>query len=125
MTINSVMSTGLQGMHNSYSAIESAANKIARVHTDPSVSSTESGVVNSLSINLSEGSGSVGNNQAAAFDSFAVDGAQQSIATRGNFQENIIDPIIEMKIQQHVFDASAKVVKSADEMLGTIMDIKA
>ena len=35
------------------------------------------------------------------------------------------EPIVNMKFQQHVFDASAKIVKTADEMLGTLMDIKA
>ena len=35
------------------------------------------------------------------------------------------EPIINMKIEQRVFDASAKIVKTADEMLGTLMDIKA
>ena len=35
------------------------------------------------------------------------------------------EPIVNMKIEQRVFDASAKVIKTADEMLGTIMDIRA
>lgn len=35
------------------------------------------------------------------------------------------EPIVNMKIEQRVFDASAKIVKTADEMLGTLMDIKA
>lgn len=35
------------------------------------------------------------------------------------------EPIVNMKYEQHIFDASAKVVKTADEMLGTLMDIKA
>jgi len=35
------------------------------------------------------------------------------------------EPIVNMKFEQHIFDASAKVVKTADELLGTLMDIKA
>ena len=35
------------------------------------------------------------------------------------------EPIVNMKIQQQVFDASAKIIKTGDEMLGTLMDIKA
>lgn len=38
---------------------------------------------------------------------------------------DIIEPIVDMKAEQHVFDASAKIVKAADEMLGTLMNIKA
>lgn len=35
------------------------------------------------------------------------------------------EPIVNMKYEQHIFDASAKIVKTADEMLGTLMNIKA
>jgi flagellar hook protein FlgE len=35
------------------------------------------------------------------------------------------EPLIKMKIEQRVFDASAKIVKTADEMLGTLMDTSA
>ena len=35
------------------------------------------------------------------------------------------EPIVNMKIEQRVFDASAKIVKTADEMLGTLMDGRA
>ena len=35
------------------------------------------------------------------------------------------EPIVNMKIEQHVFDASAKIVKTADGMLGTLMNIRA
>lgn len=38
---------------------------------------------------------------------------------------DIAEPIVNMKIEQQIFDASAKMVKTADEMLGTVMDIKA
>ena len=38
---------------------------------------------------------------------------------------DIAEPLIDMKIQQNVFDASAKVVQVADDMLGSLLDIKA
>ena len=38
---------------------------------------------------------------------------------------DITEPLIEMKLQQHVFDASAKVVQVADDTLGSLLDIKA
>jgi len=37
----------------------------------------------------------------------------------------IVEPLIDMKIQQQVFDASAKIVKVADETVGSLLDIKA
>lgn len=38
---------------------------------------------------------------------------------------DISEPIINMKIQQNIFDASAKVVEAADTTLGVLLDIKA
>jgi flagellar hook-associated protein FlgK len=38
---------------------------------------------------------------------------------------DFVEPIVTMKIEQRIFDASAKIVKTADEMLGTLMDIRA
>ena len=37
---------------------------------------------------------------------------------------DIVEPLINMQKQQHLFDASAKVVKIADEALGELIDIK-
>jgi len=38
---------------------------------------------------------------------------------------DISEPIVNMKIQQHIFDASAKVVEAADTTLGALLDIEA
>ena len=38
---------------------------------------------------------------------------------------NLIEPLINLKIQSQVFDSSARVVKSADEAIGTLLDVKA
>ena len=38
---------------------------------------------------------------------------------------DITESLVEMKMQQQVFDASAKVVKTADETLGTLLDTSA
>jgi flagellar hook-associated protein FlgK len=38
---------------------------------------------------------------------------------------DIVEPIVNIHKQQHLFDASAKVVKLADEALGALIDIKA
>ncbi|MEJ2443496.1 MAG: hypothetical protein P8Y42_08565 [Exilibacterium sp.] len=38
---------------------------------------------------------------------------------------DIAEPLINMRLQQHLFDASAKVVKVADENLGSLLDIRA
>jgi hypothetical protein len=38
---------------------------------------------------------------------------------------DLVEPLINLKIQSQVFDSSARVVKSADEAIGTLLDIKA
>jgi flagellar hook-associated protein FlgK len=38
---------------------------------------------------------------------------------------DIVEPLMKIQQQQHVFDASAKVVKIADEALGALIDVKA
>lgn len=37
---------------------------------------------------------------------------------------DIVEPLVNINKQQHLFDASAKVVKLADEALGALIDIK-
>ncbi len=38
---------------------------------------------------------------------------------------DIAEPMINMKLEQNIFDASAEVVKTADEMVGSLLDIMA
>jgi len=50
-----------------------------------------------------------------------VDGPQGSAEGAGNLAE----PIIEMRLYERSVEASAQVVKTADETLGTLLDIRA
>ena len=36
-----------------------------------------------------------------------------------------VSPLVDMRMQQHVFDASANVIKIADETLGALIDTRA
>ena len=55
----------------------------------------------------------------------------QQIAEAGTTQRNnpekndLVEPLLNLKIQSHIFDASAKVVKTAEETIGTLLNIKA
>lgn len=121
MAINSVMNIGYQGMQSSYNQIEKAAEKIADSRLVDITRETSVDIIpNADSANIVT--------QSAATTGVAAQPAERAaeqFVAPGNTQENIIDPIVAMKTQQHVFDASAKIVKTGDEMLGTIMDIKA
>lgn len=38
---------------------------------------------------------------------------------------DLAEPLVNLQLQAQLFDSSAKVVKTADETLGTLLDIKA
>ncbi len=42
----------------------------------------------------------------------------------GDTLGDITTAIVDMKVNEHLFSANAKVVKTADDMLGTLLDIK-
>lgn len=42
----------------------------------------------------------------------------------GPMASDIVEPMVNIQKQQHLFDASAKVVKVADRALGALIDIK-
>lgn len=42
-----------------------------------------------------------------------------------NVQDSLVEPVTNMRVETVVFEASAKVVKTADEMLGTLINTKA
>ena len=46
-------------------------------------------------------------------------------AGTGNPQGDLVEPLVNIKAQTQVFDSSAKVVKAADETIGTLLNIKA
>lgn len=48
-----------------------------------------------------------------------------TVEPTGPMATDIVEPIINLQKQQHLFDASAKVVKVADEALGALIDIRA
>lgn len=50
-----------------------------------------------------------------------VDGPQGSAASTGG----LIEPIIDLKLYERSVQASAQIVKTADETLGTLLDITA
>lgn len=39
--------------------------------------------------------------------------------------QDLVEPLVNLRIQSQVFDANAKVVKTADETLGTLLDVRA
>lgn len=50
---------------------------------------------------------------------------QQATSSTANPVNDLVEPLVNLKIQAQVFDSSAKVIKTADEAIGTLLDIKA
>lgn len=52
--------------------------------------------------------------------------AQAGTTDSNNPQKNdLVEPLVNIKAQTQVFDSSAKVIKAADETIGTLLNIKA
>ena len=52
--------------------------------------------------------------------------AQAGTTQGGNPQGNDpVEPLVNLKIQTQLFDSSAKVVKAADQAIGTLLDVRA
>lgn len=55
----------------------------------------------------------------------------QQIASAGTTQrdnpaqQDVVEPLVNIKAQTQIFDASAKIVKAADETIGTLLNAKA
>lgn len=52
-------------------------------------------------------------------------GQAGAAAQNGQQQQDLAEPLVNLRVQAQVFDANAKVVKTADETLGTLLDIRA
>lgn len=82
------------------------------------------GVLNTGLAGLQRSSSEI-NKSAQEIASFPV--TQQAAEAGGNsFAGNgtLAEPIVNMKFEQLIFEASAKVISTADETLGTLIDIK-
>lgn len=97
-TNGSVFNIGVQGMLKSHNAIKQNADDIVK-----------SGVAASEAMSGAATSGAINNSVEAQ---------------GGDFIGDLTTSMVDMKVNQHVFDASAKIIKTADEMLGTVLDIK-
>lgn len=73
------------------------------------------------------GQGLMGMQQSAREMAKSADQIAKSVTTPAEdiVLSDISEPIINLMIQQHVFDASAKVVEAADNTIGALLDVKA
>lgn len=94
--VSNVLSTGLQGVTAGLQGATKAADRIANAGISNQAGNVTEG----------NGAGSTGQQAPDIFESFA-------------------EPIVDLKIYQRNVEASVQVVKTADEMIGTLLNIKA
>ncbi len=99
--VSSVLNEGARGLQTAQREISRAANEIARanVRTDAVAPETEQDVASPLSP-LEE-------------------------STQTERPRDIAEPLIELRRQELLFNASAEVVSTADETLGNLLDTQA
>lgn len=92
----SVLNTGLQGMQKAQREIVGSAQQIAELNIQP--------------------------------ETQASDPAQAQQAPRDQQvaeTQDVVEPLVNLKRQEQLFNASAQIVKTADETLGSLLDVKA
>ncbi|MDN3637619.1 hypothetical protein QWY82_02245 [Simiduia curdlanivorans] len=104
MQVNSSSSTsllnqGLQGLQKSQQEIQRSANDIARLNIEPT-------------------------SQANPADPTQAGQAQPS-DQKVESSQDVVEPLINLRRQEQLFNASAQIVKTADETLGSLLDVKA
>lgn len=97
MTINSVLNAGLTGMHTSQREMAKAAEQIA-------------------------GSALPAEPQRQG-DMMPTSDARNRNENPGARSGDLVEPLIELRRQEHIFTASAKIVAIADETLGSLIDV--
>jgi len=102
--INSVMSEGMRGMQQSQREMLKSAEEIARVNVreDPA---TQQAV----------------DQQAPTQSEPLAPIARSAESDRGG---DIVEPLIELRRQEQLFTASAKIVSVADQALGSLIDVE-
>lgn len=105
--ISSVIHEGAKGLQHSQRELTRAASEIARSNIRPDTAPKDNS-------SLSEAE------QSVSTPLSPVEESSQSDAKQG-----IAEPLIELRRQEQLFDASAKVISTADDTLGSLLDIQA
>lgn len=118
MILNSAMNEGLAGMQQSQRKMQQAAHDIVKagIATDASQQNpTATGSVPSTNAGTS-----VDDLPATS----TVEATQPGVRSAGSDRRSgdIVEPLIEQRQQQLIFDASANVVQATNETLGKLID---
>ena len=100
--LSSVASEGVRGLQSAQREMLKSANEISRVTvaTDPGLAAQSTSIPGETS--------------------FAP--VTESVEAR-SAQDNLSEPLIELRRQEQLFDASARVISVADQNIGSLLDV--
>ncbi|WP_370979851.1 hypothetical protein [Agaribacterium sp. ZY112] len=101
--VSSVLNEGARGLANSQRELQRAANDIARANVGPETSTSPETLRDNSPTTL----------------------APVEQTAESERRQDINEPLIELRRQELVFNASASVVRTADDTLGTLLDTQA
>lgn len=105
---DSILSIGLQGVNSGVNRVREAAQDIASLTTTDTFTPVQN--------TTGQGGPNTGNGTGTP---------TQATPTDGDITGDLATSIVDLKIGEIQVKASAAVIRTADEMLGTIVDIKA
>lgn len=105
--VSSVINEASRGLQNSQREMLKAAQDVARFNIRPETSSSQE--TNSI------------RETAQAREPTVVPPADE--ATESKSPGNIAEPLVELKRQELIFNASARIISAADRTLGSLLDI--
>ncbi len=117
--LNTVLNEGFTGMQQSQKKMLQAAQDIVRAGLPRDQASLNPSSTGATPVT----DAGAATNDVAANQAVEANGrADRSTGGYSASQGDIVEPLIEQKRQQLLFDASASVVKTASETLGTLID---
>ncbi|MGB0938559.1 MAG: hypothetical protein ACPGTQ_13950 [Colwellia sp.] len=122
MEIQSAMGSGIEGFHKATATIQQSAKEInAQITTDnqsDSATFNSESLANVMPNEVEEAARAYSPSNDSANDLSSSDSSSSQL-------NEISQALVDLKVAEHQAKASAEVIKSADESLGTLLDVTA
>lgn len=114
--MNSTLNTGVVGMQRGMQSMQSAAHKIATAGVVPNEPSTADSALAASEVSRVAGSPSSASSNSSTYSSSSSQSFSMDLS-------ELATSMVELSQSRHQVEASAVVVKVADEVLGSLIDI--
>lgn len=113
--VDSILSVGLQGVYSGVNQVQDAARKIASATTTDVLQPPTSNSGNANAGTQNTGGANTGTQNT---------GSTNVSANGSDLTGDLATSIVDLKIGENQVKASAAVIRTADEVMGTLIDIK-